>query len=74
MNPLQKLWCRTFQAALRLALPVLPYRDPALLDRVDQVPEVLKDHSLSRPLVVTDGSIRSLGLTAPLEEALTCGQ
>ena len=71
MNPLQKLWCRTFQAALRLALPVLPYRDPALLDRVDQVPEVLKDHSLSRPLVVTDGSIRSLGLTAPLEEALT---
>lgn len=70
MNLPRKLWCRTFQLALRLALPVLPYRDPAILDRVEQVPEVLKKHGLGRPLVVTDGSIRALGLTQPLEAAL----
>lgn len=71
MNPLKKLWCRTFQLALRLALPVLPYRDPVILNHMEEVPEVLKKHGLGRPLVVTDGSIRSLGLTQGLEEALS---
>lgn len=70
MNPLKKLWCRTFQTTLRIALPVLPYRDPVILNRVEQVPEVLKSHGLHCPLVVTDGAIRSLGLTQPLEKAL----
>ena len=31
MNPLQKIYCRCFQGALRLVLPVLPYRTPRVL-------------------------------------------
>ena len=28
MNPLRKAWCRTYQTAFRIVLPVLPYREP----------------------------------------------
>ena len=34
MNTANKLWCRSFQTVLRLALPILPYRDPQLLDGI----------------------------------------
>ena len=28
MNPIRRAWCRTFQAAFRIALPLRPYREP----------------------------------------------
>ena len=28
MHPVRKLWCRVYQTAFRIALPVLPYREP----------------------------------------------
>lgn len=31
MNPLRKAWCRTYQTAFRIVLPVLPYREPRIL-------------------------------------------
>lgn len=37
MNSLRKLWCRTYQTAFRIALPVLPYREPELLPDMDAV-------------------------------------
>ena len=30
MNPIKAFYCRTVQAVLRAALPVLPYRDPEI--------------------------------------------
>ena len=30
MNPIKHLYCRTVQAVLRAALPVLPYREPEI--------------------------------------------
>ena len=32
MNPLMKCWCRCFQLAFRLAMPLLPYREPERLE------------------------------------------
>ena len=32
MNILKTAFCRTFQAAFRTALPVLPYREPEIID------------------------------------------
>ena len=30
MNPIKAFYCRTVQAVLRAALPVLPYREPEI--------------------------------------------
>ena len=51
MNVLYKLFCRAYQAVFRALIPVLPYRQPRRLDRVEQVPEVLKKLSLDRTLL-----------------------
>lgn len=67
----QKLWCRIYQVALRVALPVLPYRNPTILPAILDIPGVLLEHGIKSVLLVTDETVRSLGLTAPLEEALS---
>ena len=70
MNPLKKLYCRVFQTAFRIALPVLPYQNPLILHSMPEVPSVLVSRKLHRPLLVTDEGIRGLGLTRELEEIL----
>ena len=32
MNIFKKIWCRTFQAGFRVAMPVLPYREPEIVE------------------------------------------
>ena len=70
MNPWRAAFCRMYQGAFRAALPVLPYRMPRELGAVTEIPETLSGLGISSALLVTDPSIRSLGLTAPLEEAM----
>lgn len=70
MHPLRKAYCRTFQLVFRLALPILPYREPKQLDGLDSIVPLLKQKKITSVLLVTDRSVRSLGLTAPLEHAL----
>ena len=70
MNTPKKLFCRCFQIVLRLALPVLPYRDPKVLDRVEQIPACLKAKEISRVLIVTDGFLHISGMLEPLKKAL----
>ena len=70
MNILKSAYCRGYQLAFRAALPVLPYREPEPLASVLDIPETMKRLGLKRALLVTDGAIRSLGLTAPLEQAM----
>ncbi len=70
MFVIRKLYCRAFQIVFRAALPVLPYRNPELLDSTDALPELLKQKQISSVLLVTDPGIRGHGLTAHLEEIL----
>lgn len=70
MNRIKKIYCRTYQSVLRAALPFLPYRNPKILHSVAEIPGVLVEKGLKRPLLVTDVSIRGLGLTKRLEEVL----
>ena len=70
MNLIGKVSCRTFQLAFRLALPLLPYREPEQLDGIGSIPPLLAGKGISSVLLVTDPSVRGLGLTAPLERAL----
>ena len=70
MNSAKKIYCRTYQTAFRLVLPLLPYRQPALLASVDEIGPVLKDNGVKRVMLITDKSIRALGLTSNLESSL----
>lgn len=70
MNPLKKVYCRGFQAVLRLAIPILPYRSPMVLDHVQDIPGVLKQKGISRVLLVTDGYLHISGKLEPLKKAL----
>ena len=70
MNCLRKVYCRTYQTAFRIALPILPYKTQKLLENVDDLPRLLKKQGISRVLMVTDKSIRNLGITERLEKSL----
>jgi alcohol dehydrogenase class IV len=70
MNPLYSAFCRTYQTVFRAALPILPYRSPKVLDRMDAIPALLKELGYHHPLLVTDGNIMALGLPLPLMEGL----
>ena len=70
MNVLKKVFCRVFQAGMRIAMPFLPYREPELIRGVGGVPAVLRAHDIDCVMLVTDAGVRGLGLTAHLEELL----
>ncbi|MDY4754871.1 MAG: iron-containing alcohol dehydrogenase [Candidatus Faecousia sp.] len=67
---LKAAYCRIFQGAFRLALPVLPYREPEIIGGcADLVPVMEKEH-IRCPLIVTDRGIVKHGLVAPLTDIL----
>ena len=70
MNVFKQAFCRAYQLGFRVALPILPYREPEPLDSVTDIPKKLKEKGIPAALLVTDPSIRSLGLTAGLEKAM----
>lgn len=70
MNGLRKAYCRAFQAAFRLAIPLLPYRQPMVLEQLSEIPKLFQEKGIQSVMLVTDHDIRSLGLTAPLEQML----
>ncbi len=70
MNPFFKAYCRVFQMCFKLALPVLPYRSPEIIEHISDIPAVMAKDGLKKPLVVTDGVILRLGLLTGLERAL----
>lgn len=70
MNIFKKAYCRIYQQIFHIAIPFLPYRKPKILYTVMAVPNLLDKKKKDRVLLITDKSIRSFGLTAPLEDAL----
>ena len=70
MHLARRAWCRTYQTVFRIALPILPYTEPRILEHAEDVPAVLQKRSIQKVLIVTDPGIARLGLTAPLETAL----
>ena len=70
MNFFKKAYCRTFQTVFKLALPILPYREPKILKNENDVVSVLKKNNINTVLLVTDKGIFSLGLTKNLQTSL----
>ncbi|MBQ2726291.1 MAG: iron-containing alcohol dehydrogenase [Clostridia bacterium] len=70
MNTVKKAFCRTFQTAFYVAQPVLPYREPEILDQVTQIAPLLQKKRIGSVLLVTDRFLHDSGITAELEESL----
>jgi len=70
MNPIKAIYCRSVQALLRAALPVLPYREPKVFRSCGELSAVFQKEAIRRVLVVTDTGIVRSGIAAQLEAVL----
>ena len=70
MNPIKAIYCRTVQAVLRAALPVLPYREPEVFHSCGELSTVFQKENIRRVLIVTDAGIVRSGIAAQLEAVL----
>lgn len=70
MNPIKAIYCRTVQAVLRAALPVLPYREPEVFHSCGELSTVFQKENIRRVLIVTDTGIVRSGIAAQLEAVL----
>ena len=64
MNPIKAIYCRTVQAVLRAALPVLPYREPQVFHSCGELSTVFQKENIRRVLIVTDAGIVRSGIAA----------
>ena len=73
METLKKIYYRVYQNAFKLAMPLLPWRKPELLEgagSIRRVPEVLNKLQINNVLIVTDAMLMQLGLLDSLIKAL----
>ncbi|MBR0133238.1 MAG: iron-containing alcohol dehydrogenase [Lachnospiraceae bacterium] len=62
MNTLKKAYCRVYQAGFRLALPLLPYREPKILKTVGGAAKLIRAKGGKKVMIVTDAGITKLGI------------
>lgn len=71
MNITKQFLCRSFQTVLKCAIPVLPYRDPKILEHIEDIPYLLKEKHIDHVLLVTDGFLHISGKLEPLKKRLS---
>ena len=71
MNIASKIYCRTFQLGFRAALPILPYREPKIINYCAKLKSVFEKEDIKSVLIVTDKGIVDNGLTATIEKVLS---
>lgn len=70
MNCIKKMYCRIYQGAFRLAMPLLPYREPKLINSIADLPSTLIGEGIDSVMLVTDKILREAKVTEKLEIAL----
>ena len=70
MNIFGKVYCRTFQAVMKVVLPMMPYREPVTLESMDEVAKTLVEKNLDHIMIVTDANIVRLNLLKNLIQCL----
>lgn len=70
MNLIQHICCRAYQGVFRAALPFLPYREPEILHRCEELLDTLKQHKIKKILIVTDPGIVACGLITKITSVL----
>ena len=71
MNVFKRLYCRAFQSAFRLAIPLLPYRQPKPLSSMAEAAELLEREGKRHALIVTDKNLYKIGICNSLQSALS---
>lgn len=67
---IKKIGYRIFQIGFRAALPILPYREPKIIESCLKLDNVFEKENIKAVLIVTDKGIMSNGLVAPVEDVL----
>ena len=67
---IRAIYCRTFQTAFKIMMPILPYREPDLVSSTKELSSVLKLENIKSVLIVTDSGIVKMGLASGIEEVL----
>jgi len=70
MNPFYKIYCRAFQRVFKLAIPILPYQNPKIINKTTDVANELKSNGCKNVLIVTDKTLHELGKIETLKKAL----
>lgn len=71
MNIVKRIYSRAYQRALYIAYPLLPYREPELIENKSEgIPLILEKEGKHHPMIVTDKGIVEHGLLKPLFEIL----
>lgn len=70
MNIFKRIYCRTFQFFFKIAIPILPYRQPKILQSVEECAITLAQKRIDKAFVVTDGGVMKCGLCDELFAAL----
>lgn len=70
MNVFSKFFCRVYQTAFRIILPLMPYREPKILSSVADIKNELIKGGLNSVLIVTDKFLYQSGITKPLQQDL----
>ena len=42
MNIVKKIYCRSVQSMFRIILPILPYKNPQILNSINNIPKLAK--------------------------------
>ena len=66
MNIIKKICCRVYQRAFWVLLPVLPYKDPIIIDDLRKVSDEIKKNNKLKALLVTDGNLVKCDFTSVL--------
>ena len=69
MNALQKIWCRTYQTVMKAATPLLPWREPELLEFENGTRGLgafVRNKGYAKMLVVTGPNVYKKGLADEL--------
>ena len=70
MNIFGKVYCRAFQNIMKVVLPMMPYREPVILESMDAVAKTLSEKNIDNVMIVTDANIVKLNLLKTLIQCL----
>ncbi|MDE5545856.1 MAG: iron-containing alcohol dehydrogenase [Anaeroplasmataceae bacterium] len=58
MNLFKKIYCRSFQLVMKIAIPFLPYRIPKILSTFEDIIPILKSKKIKHICIITDQGIQ----------------
>ena len=58
MNLFKRIYCRSFQFVMKIAIPFLPYRIPKILGKLEDIIPILKSKRIKHICIITDQGIQ----------------